>query len=320
MTNQHVARFFREQHISLLLDPTFVLKLESEMLFPESHKEGLALDYATFLGLKAGPETLPPPPAPIASGPPLRGRASMGGKPSPVVPSLDLDSLYWPDTDLNWRGDLGQESNLVSLPPKPRRIHVDLQTVNMLRPFRVAMDLSRSMGGYVADSVRHRTADGLISAICLDMFRLLAGKTFSTKKGRVAEPSLGLVAFVCQRHNLGRPKPGRGRPSKDSDTYPNLVEKNVKEIWRQYEECSALWAAYRALSPDPFYAPPSGHLLARLDADQFLGLALAFEQERQALRRDRWSHTPPSALGREAAFSELRGALDQHVPTYFVHK
>jgi hypothetical protein len=322
MTKRHVAQFFRDQDVSLLLDPRFVLQLESEMLFPEWPKDGMAVDYATFLGLKAGRETLPAPLVPVAPIQALRGRASMGGKPSPTKPSLELDvnSLHWPnDTSRGW-SSWDQASDLVSPPPqRPQPIHVDLKEVNVLRPFRVAIDLSRSIEGDITKSVRHRTADGVVSAVCLDMFRLLSGKTFRTMKGRPARPSMGAVAFVCANYDLGRSTRGKGHPGKGVDVYPKLVEGKVTKVWHRYGECSALWAAYRALSPNDFFAPPTGHLLSSLDAGEFLDLALLFEQERerQALQRSKWAQTPPSALGPDAAFSELRKALERLTPSYF---
>jgi hypothetical protein len=163
--------------------------------------------------------------------------------------------------------------------------------------------------------IRDRIIEGYIAATGLDMRRLLLGLSLKTQKGRSVQSSKNIAAYVCERHNLGRTKRKPGRPEGEKSEYGALNKDVVKDIFRDYGICTALWAAYRALTPHPFDSIPKTHLLYGLDANEFFRLFMAYEEERRAFESPRARQTL-IALGPQDQYDELRALLEKHAPTY----
>lgn len=321
MTNSPIDQFFALRSRELLLKPDFVLALESDMLFPSESKSGLALDYTTFLALLAGSDSIPT--AADFAKPPPPPRGAMGAynglrQPMPVEVPVDSWRLY-PSWDENGDAEFpAADDYSYSLPPRDL-IQVHLQSVEALRPYRIAFDQSRSQEKWTKKSIREATAEGQICAVFLEMQRLLVGTKLKTRKGKPATPSRNIVGRVCEAYNFGRARMLAGPPEGERESYPTFNENEIKEVWRKKHRGAALWAAHRALSPLPFDAVPPSHLLNELDLDEFLHLSLVYEDDRLAIEAER-ATTPLNALGPPDAFEALRKVVETHVPDYAVIK
>lgn len=312
---------FYEKSPIRLRDPHFVLTLESQMLFPEFKEDGITPSYAISLALHAG-AYLDPLEAHFVDDSPSRWEASNYGPgelrrpqyfPNRSPFESRVDNLLFFPRHLNW------ESYESSKQLQIGKFDIDLQKIETLRPYRIAIGQSESSRIASRDKIRLGAWAGYISAIYLDMRRLLAGGTFKTKTGRTAGPSKNIVEFVLGQYNLGRKRRRSGRPEEENDEYPNINEQLINKIWGEYEENAALWAAYRALSPHALDAVPQKHLLQGFDADEFFRLFMAYESERRALDSDE-AVQPNLAIGPQSHYDELRRVLDEHVPTYGVSK
>jgi hypothetical protein len=313
-----VDLLFYENSPTRLRDPHFLLTLESQMLFPQYSGDGITLPYAISLALHAGPYANPDEASyidispsrwePSIYGPGEARRPQFFPPKSPLDPSTS-DSYFTLERHTNW------ETYNPLKPLKPENLSIDLQKIEILRPYRIAIKQSESSLAVSRNSIRMGAAAGYIAAICLDMRRLISSGQLKTKTGRVAQPSKNLVPFVLEQYNLGRKKRRVGHPGENQNEYPTLDRKKIDTIWNKYEECVALWAAYRALSPHTFDSVPQRHLLEDIDGNEFFRLFMAYEAERRSLpsrQATRWT----MALGPQAQYDELRQVAEQYVPTY----
>jgi hypothetical protein len=340
--------FFAARWPKLLQNESFVLRLESQMLFPELNANSIPLDYACFLALSTLPmlledtfpkqESVESPPPRGAMGPKLVLNDSPASEPVVFGPPLDMTETnagYWAEmrqADLE-RSDAELRRSAVSMSwgnseavpspiplqkqPPSAAIKINLNNHHVLEPFRVVSQLNASYANSKAltESLAKLTIDGQVASVCLDLFRLLKATGLRTSGGRPAKPSKNLVSYVCAMHNLGRTRRSSGRPSNlEPRPYPDLDEKQVVRIWNKYSHTSALWAAYRALCQNPFGTLSGPTLLSGIDANEFTRLAIAFEEERLGTAPERAASD--AELNPKSLDQELRMALEAHVPTY----
>jgi len=95
------------------------------------------------------------------------------------------------------------------------------------------------------NEISSRTIDGVLAGSMLMYMHTLASSTFKTESGRTATGSENIAAFLCEMHNLGRPRRIAGRPRLDSeDTYPAITEDLTKSSWKKFQSVCHLWAAF----------------------------------------------------------------------------
>lgn len=290
-----VRQFLEKPSLSLLRDEKFVLRLESEMLFPGYTSSKPHPEYMLYLALGAGPA-----PMPSEFPPPLQRNM-------PAPPSMGGYTRRLREIDPE------------PILPYPPNICLKPNSKEVLR-HRVALDsaLAKVTQKQIYSAHRNRVIDGHLSAMFLDMLRLLHNSELKTKAGVQARPSINIVAFVLQEHNLGRPRLKRGRPSAGSDEYPTLDEQRLKVLWRERRSQSSLWAAFRAASSSKWDTPIAPkNLLCSCDAAEFIRLSAQYEVARVSLQEVR-SSVSQDAFGPEEAFEDLRAVLHKHVPEYRV--
>lgn len=297
-----IEHFFRYPSRELLNNTDFVLQLESEMLYPKWSGIHPTVQYMTYVAIGAGEAPVP--------------QTTVIQRPSPTFGAMGsyMRQLSAPEGDssnTDARGRLSEGS-----------IELHLLDHEALLKHRIGIEALTSLlpSGMLNTEVRNRAIDGQVSAICLDMFRLLEGATLMTQKGRLATASVNVVAHVCEKYNFSRSRAKRGRSEVATAQYPTLDNVRAKRIWREYAKTAALWAAYRAGSERQWDDISSKHLLAGLKVDEFIERSRAFEDERTRIRCRSSPLNKPESIGPPAAFDELKALLAQHVPTYSVPK
>ncbi|SFC11016.1 hypothetical protein SAMN05216344_10958 [Polaromonas sp. OV174] len=320
-----VERFLEAPSPSKLRKQDFLLSLESQMLFPELKNEHVALEYETFLTMKANPAKMPTNPAPTGNPEPEpepKPRGAMASyssrlKPEAVASESDgeFDAHHPP---VSW-AEPGDTIRRLAPPPPPlpppppELIKLDLEELRKLVPYRKALNLANafSKASNVRAIIDERTIDGQVAGVCLDILRLLANTDLKTSKGRLATQSINIAAYVCAEHNLGRPRRTRGRPPLGEYRYPDLDEQRVKKIWRNFRDSSVLWSAYKTLTKNRFHPMVGNSLLSGLGIHEFTKLTGALNSSNA-----RFSDLGTAGAMKEALDSELLQALLEHVPRY----
>lgn len=298
-----VEEFFCKPSRELLRNTDFVLRLESEMLYPEWGGIQPTVQYMTYVAKGAGEAPVP--------------QSTMLQRPAVTFGAMGNygRQLSPRNSDSSVDSDAG---------PRLSEIHIELDLLNneALLKHRIGIEARTSLlpSGKLDTEVRNRAIDGQVSAICLDMFRLLEGAALTTQKGRLATPSVNVVAHICEKYNFSRSRAKQGRSKVTTGQYPTLDTVRAKRIWRDYGKTAALWAAYKAGSEHQWNDISSKHLLAGLHLDEFIERSRAFEDERTRITRKRSPLTKPEPIGPTAAFDELKALLAQHVPTYSAPK
>lgn len=93
---------------------------------------------------------------------------------------------------------------------------------------------------FSADISRH-TTDGVLAGTMLMYRHTLSSGNFKTAARRPAGASQNIASFICEKHNLGRQRKGKGNRD---DQYPAVDEKLAVNCWKDYKTTSHLWAAY----------------------------------------------------------------------------
>ena len=101
----------------------------------------------------------------------------------------------------------------------------------------------------ISERISHSIISGMLAGFCLMSYCALDTNDFKTKAGSPAKPSKNIVMRMCEDHNLGRKKYGKGRPPKDRvQQYATVTEALAFAIWQRYREVAHLWAAFLLLT------------------------------------------------------------------------
>ena len=145
-------------------------------------------------------------------------RLPMGGKRAPRIPDEDEDRAR--------KSKKSKEAELFQVPGLVATLD----------------DLPRTP--YISE-ISNRTAEAVLAGTMLVYIHLLSSNTFKTASGRTASGSENIAAFLCERHNLGRPRRAPGRPRLSEElNYPTIDEVLAKRSWKKFQSVCHLWAAY----------------------------------------------------------------------------
>jgi hypothetical protein len=141
--------------------------------------------------------------------------------------------------------------------PDPKRYRKTERPDEALRRFAQSVAplemLTKLPPANMGDRISHGISSGMLVGFCLLSYFALDTNNFATKAGLRAEPSKNIVMRMCEDHNLGRKKSGRGRPREGHvQRYPTVTEGLASANWQRGRKVAHLWAAFLLLTDFSF--------------------------------------------------------------------